>query len=49
MKTIKIIALVVALGSTLCCMAEPTVHTRPITLDEAITLAEYKVSMLPWH
>ena len=39
MKTTKIIALVVALGSTLCSMAETTVHTRPITLDEAITLA----------
>ena len=39
MKTTKIIALVVALGTSLCTMAETTTHIRPITLDEAITLA----------
>ena len=39
MKTTKNIALVVALGTSLCTMAETTAHIRPITLDEAITLA----------
>ena len=31
--------MVVALGSSLCTMAETAVRTRPITLDDAITLA----------
>ena len=35
----KIIALAIALGSTLCTWAETTPRVRPITLDEAITLA----------
>ena len=39
MNRTKIIALVVALGTNLCTMAETTAHIRPITLDEAITLA----------
>ena len=39
MKTNRMIALVVALGTTFNLLAETTVHTRPITLDEAITLA----------
>ena len=33
------IAMVVALGSSLYTMAETAVRTRPITLDDAITLA----------
>lgn len=39
MKTNKLIALVVALGTTLSSLAGTTGHVRPITLDEAITLA----------
>ena len=39
MNRTKIIALTVALGTSLCTMAETTTHIRPITLDEAITLA----------
>ena len=39
MKTIRMIAMMVALGSSLCTMAETAVRTRPITLDDAITLA----------
>ena len=39
MNRTKIIALAVALGTSLCTMAETTAHIRPITLDEAITLA----------
>ena len=39
MKTNKLIALVVALGTTLSTLAETAERIRPITLDEAITLA----------
>ena len=39
MKTNKLIALVVALGTSLGAWAETDTHTRPITLSEAITLA----------
>ena len=39
MKKNKLIALVVALGTTLSSLAGTTGHVRPITLDEAITLA----------
>ena len=39
MKTNKLIALVVALGTTLSTLAETAERIRPITLNEAITLA----------
>jgi len=39
MKMTRMIAMMVALGSSLCMMAETNIHIRPITLDEAITLA----------
>ena len=39
MKTNKLIALAVTLATTLNLLAETTTHVRPITLDEAITLA----------
>ena len=39
MKTNKLIALVVALGTTLSTLAETSERIRPITLNEAITLA----------
>lgn len=39
MKTNRMIALVVVLGTTYNLLAETTVRTRSITLDEAITLA----------
>ncbi|MBQ8769826.1 MAG: TolC family protein [Bacteroides sp.] len=39
MKTRRMITLMVALGMGLHLLAETTVRTRPITLDEAITLA----------
>jgi len=39
MKTRRMITLMVALGIGLHLLAETTVRTRPITLDEAITLA----------
>ena len=39
MKTIRMIAWLVAFGTTLNLLAETTVRIRPITLDEAITLA----------
>ena len=39
MKTNKLIALVVALGTTLSTLAETAERIRPITLSEAITLA----------
>ena len=39
MKKNKLIALVVALGTTLSALAEPAERVRPITLNEAITLA----------
>ena len=39
MKTNKLIALVVALGTTLSTLAETAERSRPITLNEAITLA----------
>ena len=39
MKTNKLIALVVALGTSLGTWAETDTHIRPITLSEAITLA----------
>ena len=39
MRRKNMIALVVALVTTLNLLAETNVRTRPITLDEAITLA----------
>ena len=39
MNRTKIITLALALTATLCTSAESTSHIRPITLDEAITLA----------
>ena len=39
MKTIRMIAMTLALGSSLCTLAENANTVRPITLDEAITLA----------
>ena len=39
MKIQKMIAMAMMMGISLCAMAETSTRIRPITLDEAITLA----------